>query len=182
MMCYVRFWCKRKLRTVFIIFSLNVAKSVPKKDYGYCNSLIAATTIDVDIKLIQDSVSIYDKTSYYILAWWRHQMKTFSALLAICAGNSPVTDEFLAQRPVTRSFDVFFDLRLNIPLSKQWWGWWFETVSRPLWRHCNGSFVCVWAELLLRHLLRHLYAPSQWEAKLQCNVVSHLLGAYAKWP
>ena len=23
--------------------------------------------------------------------WWRHQMKTFSALLAFCAGNSPVT-------------------------------------------------------------------------------------------
>ena len=42
-------------------------------------------------------------------------MKTFSALLAICAGNSPVTGEFLAQRPVTRSFDVFFDLRLNKP-------------------------------------------------------------------
>ena len=31
--------------------------------------------------------------------------------------------EFPAQRPVTRSFDVFFDLRLNKPLSKQWWGW-----------------------------------------------------------
>ena len=46
-------------------------------------------------------------------AWWRHQMETFSALLAICAGNSPVTGEFPAQRPVTRSFDVFFDLRLN---------------------------------------------------------------------
>ena len=41
------------------------------------------------------------------------------------------------QRPVTRSFDVFFDLRLNKPLNKQWWGWWFETLSRPLWRHCN---------------------------------------------
>ena len=40
-------------------------------------------------------------------------MKTFSALLAICAWNSPVTGEFPAQRPVTRSFDVFFDLRLN---------------------------------------------------------------------
>ena len=40
-------------------------------------------------------------------------METFSALLAICAGNSPVAGEFLAQRPVTRSFDVFFDLRLN---------------------------------------------------------------------
>ena len=46
-------------------------------------------------------------------------METFSALLAICAGNSPVTAEFLAQRPVTRSFDVFFDLLLNKRLSKQ---------------------------------------------------------------
>ena len=45
-------------------------------------------------------------------------METFSALLAICAGNSPVPDEFPAQRPVTRSFDVFFDLRLNKGLSK----------------------------------------------------------------
>ena len=45
-------------------------------------------------------------------------METFSALLAICAGNSPVTGEFPAQRPVTRSFDIFFDLRLNKRLSK----------------------------------------------------------------
>ena len=45
-------------------------------------------------------------------------METFSALLAICAGNSPVPGEFLTQRPVTRSFDVFFDLRLNKRLSK----------------------------------------------------------------
>ena len=44
-----------------------------------------------------------------------------------------------AQRPVTRSFDVFFDLRLNKRLSKQSWGWWFETPSCPLWRHCNVS-------------------------------------------
>ena len=64
-------------------------------------------------------------------------METFSALLALCAGNSPVTGEFPSQRPVTRSFDVFFDLRPNKGLSKQSWGWWFETPSRPLWRHCN---------------------------------------------
>ena len=68
---------------------------------------------------------------------WRHQMETFSALLAICAGNSPVTGEFPAQRPVTRSFEVFFDLRLNKRLSKQSFGWWFETPSRPLRRHSN---------------------------------------------
>ena len=65
-------------------------------------------------------------------------METFSALLALCARNSPVTGEFPAQRPVTRSFDVFFYLRLEKPLSKQSWGWWFETPSRSLWRHCNG--------------------------------------------
>ena len=69
--------------------------------------------------------------------WWRHQMETFSALLAICAENSPVPGEFPAQRPVTRSFDVFFDLRLNKRLSKQSRGWWFETLSHPSWRHCN---------------------------------------------
>ena len=44
---------------------------------------------------------------------------------------------FPAQRPVTRSFDVFFDLDLNKPLSKQLWGWWLETQSHSLWRHCN---------------------------------------------
>ena len=66
---------------------------------------------------------------------WRHQMETFSALLAICEGNSSVTGEFPKERPVTRSFDVFLDLRLNKRLSKQSWGWWFETPSRPWWRH-----------------------------------------------
>ena len=64
-------------------------------------------------------------------------METFSALLASCAGNSPVPGEFPAQRPVTRNFDVYFDLRLNKRLSKQSWGWWFETPLRPLWRHRN---------------------------------------------
>ena len=70
-------------------------------------------------------------------------METFSSLLALCAGNSSVTGEFPVQRPVTHSFDVFFDQRPNKLLSKQSWGWWFETPSRPLWRHCN---VCNSAE------------------------------------
>ena len=48
-----------------------------------------------------------------------------------------------AQRLVTQSFDVFFDLRLNKWLSKQWWGWWFETSSCLLWRHCNGRATVV---------------------------------------
>ena len=71
--------------------------------------------------------------------WWRHEMETFSALLAICVGNSPVPVNS-PHKPVTRSFDVFFDLRLNKRLNKQSWGWWFETLSRSSWRHCNGWY------------------------------------------
>ena len=77
--------------------------------------------------------------SVEVASWWRHQMEIFSALLAIWAGNSPATGEFPARRPVTRSFGVFFDLRLNKRLSKHSWGWWFEKPSRPLRRHCNDT-------------------------------------------
>ena len=82
-------------------------------------------------------LNVFTLSEKHRSSWWRHQMETFSALLAISARNSPVTGEFPAQRPVTRSFDVFLDLRLNKRLSKQSWGWWFETLSRPLWRHRN---------------------------------------------
>ena len=54
-----------------------------------------------------------------------------------------LTVEFPTQRPVTRSFDVFCHLHLNIPLNKQSWGWWFETRSLSLRRHCNG-FSLLW--------------------------------------
>ena len=81
---------------------------------------------------------------------WRHQMETFSALLAICAGNSPVPGEFPALRPVTQSFDIFFDMRPNKRLSKQWWAWWFETQPYPLWRHRNEMY-CDWMQLSLLH-------------------------------
>ena len=83
-------------------------------------------------------------------SWWRDQMETFSVLLATCAGNSAVPGEFPAQRPVTRSFDIFFDLHLIKRLSKQLRGWWFETLLRPLWCHSN---VCV-------HMVCHLYVGS----------------------
>ena len=78
---------------------------------------------------------------YLNVSWWRHQMELISALLALCAENSPVPGEFHAQRPVTRSFDVFFDLHPNKRLSKQWWGWWFETSPCPLRRHRNVNIV-----------------------------------------
>ena len=78
-------------------------------------------------------------------------METFSALLAICARNSLVPGEFPTRRPVTRSFDVFFDLRLNKRLSKQSWGWWFQMPSCSLWRHSNVLELClIWIRKCLK--------------------------------
>ena len=68
---------------------------------------------------------------------WRHQKETLSVLLALCDGYSPVTGEFPSQRPVTRSFGVFFDLRLSKRMSKPSRCRWFETPSRSLWRQGN---------------------------------------------
>ena len=100
---------------------------------------------------VRPQFSIYSSSNVLIYSWWRHQMETFSALLAICAGNSPVPAEFPAQRPVTRSFDVFFDLRLNNRLNKQSWGWWFERLSCPLWRQCNVEYRYVyWYQVCAR--------------------------------
>ena len=93
-------------------------------------------------------------------------METFFALLAICAGNWPVPGEFPAEMTVTRSFDVFFDLRLNKRLSKQSWGsgWWFETLSRPLWRHCNVLVQLsslVWEGPKTSMLIWYIFPPFQ---------------------
>ena len=63
-----------------------------------------------------------------------------------------------AQRPVTRSFDIFFDQRLNKRLRKQSWGWWFETLSLPLWRHCNGIIMC--ARIVGFNGIKYLYFVS----------------------
>ena len=47
-------------------------------------------------------------------------MESFAALLDLCAGNSPVTGEFPAQRPVMRSFDVSFDMSLTNASVNNW--------------------------------------------------------------
>ena len=94
-------------------------------------------------KMTQVINKIYHLTSLFVyqccwFPWWRHQIKIFSALLALCARNSPVTGEFPSHRPVSRSFDVFYDMRQNKRLSKQSRRWWFEMPSRSLWRHCDS--------------------------------------------
>ena len=65
-------------------------------------------------------------------------METFTGPLC-----GEFTGEFPNQTPLTRSYNVFFDLRVKERLSKQSWGWWLETPSCPLWRHCNVYGLCV---------------------------------------
>ena len=107
-----------------------------------------------------------------VFPWWRHQTETFSALLAICPGNSPVTGEFPAQRPVTQSVGVFFDLRLNKRLSKQPWGWWFETLSPHYdvtviifitsYSYMQCSHKCGRARTALVRFMRRALSPFVW--------------------
>ena len=93
-------------------------------------------------------ICIWQHTSTW--TWLRHQMEILSASLTLYEGNPPATGEgntpvtsgFPAQRPVTRSFDVFFDARLNKRLNKHSRCWWFETPWRSLWRQCNGFVLC----------------------------------------
>ena len=66
--------------------------------------------------------------------------------------------EFPTRRPVTRSFGVFFDLRLNKRLNKQPWGWWFDTLSWSLWRHCNGMAVITGLDIIHRNKDNHCIA------------------------
>ena len=123
MSCYNRFqccWCVKKWRMLESSFLIETFIWLV-----YSQSMLISTCWD------------------RIFPWWHHQMEKFSALLALCPGNSPVNGEFPAQRPVMRSFDASFDLRLNKLLSKQSRGWWCETPSCSLWRHCNDDHA-IW--------------------------------------
>ena len=154
--------------------------------------ILPETTIDSSLIRYRGYVTYESNIS---TSWWRHQMETFSALLAISAGNSPVPGEFHAQRPVTRSFGVFFDLRPNKRLSKQSWGWWSETPSSSLWRHRNAIhvvqqlmgkvFMTKWNKTLTLPMLKiaNYYArqtheiyqvlPCQWISKLPVSFEIH---------
>ena len=92
--------------------------------------------------------AMFDLNQLYAITWWRHEVETFSALLALGEGNSSVTSYSPSQRPVTRNFAVFFDVHQNKRLSKQLRRRWFETPSHPLWRHCN-DFSSIWFQIEL---------------------------------
>ena len=87
------------------------------------------------IRTVQLCLSLHIST---LTTWWRHQMETFSALLDLCAGNSPpVNSPHKGHWRGTLMFSLI--CALNKRLSKQSWGWWFETPTRSFGRHCNEN-------------------------------------------
>ena len=112
------------------------------------------------------------KTSSWILVWylttsqrntprqiWLNMMTSsngniFRVTGPLC-GEFTGPGEFPAQWPVTQSFDVFFDLRLNKRLSKHPWGWWFETPPWSLWRQCN-EILHFFLYCYMHHIIAHL--------------------------
>ena len=120
--------------------------------------IVIMTTADAtnhkEFAIIEFERCNHESVWHWSCPWWRHQMETFSALLAIYAGNSPVPGEFPTQRPLPRSFDVSFDLRRNKRLNKKSWGWWFDTLLRPLWRQCNvkSADYSYYSRYLPRHV------------------------------
>ena len=133
------------LRTVFKVLD---SRSL------YLNSMraiVCTTASDAIIWMWLHSLIPYGTEFYAALpiAAMQHMMTSSNGnifrVTGLLCGEFTGPGEFPAQRPVARSFDVFFDLRPNKRLSKQPWGWWFETPSWSLWRQrqCNGRLWAV---------------------------------------
>ena len=117
-------------RSFDVFFDLRLNKRLSKQSWGWLFWTLLGP--------LWRHSNVLRKIDNMMTSW---NEKKFRVTGHLC-GNSPVTGELPSQRPVTRSFDVFFDLRINKRLSKQSWGWWFGTPSRPLWRPCNDIAKC----------------------------------------
>ena len=141
MLSHQQTWCGFHIQTYILLFKITIPLCILWTGWWHLKWRRRSCNMhqhhEVWCTCIENQIGpMADDDLEATLVRWRHQMETFFALLAICAGNSPVPGEFPAQRPVTRSFIIYFDL--NKRLSKQSWGWSFETLPCPLWRHYNG--------------------------------------------
>ena len=146
----------------------------------------------------------------YDISWWRHQMETFSALLAICAGNSPVTGDFPAQRPETRNVDVFTDVHFNELLSKQieeqaskpvgWMVYFLLITFVPtqklcvniymhnyIWELLWDDFVFFGLPIVSCSMINNLILGCLWplvffKQLIWCSAISHLPGCFCSGP
>ena len=117
-------------------------QNIPIVTLLHANTEVLSTGFHFIGDLEIPSYSSLLKLTLALLHYWLNEetgMMTSSNGNIFCV-TGPLCGEFTGprwQRPVTRNFGVFFDLHLNKRLRKQSWGWWFETPSRPLWRHCD---------------------------------------------
>ena len=116
--CHVRRWLRSNWNLKYgnFVFRKCLWKCCLKTVSHFVNTLKSALCSELSLK------SGLEVAWGYPSSWWRHQMETFSALLAFCAGSSSVTGQFPSQRPVTRCFGVFFDLCLNKQSRRRWFG------------------------------------------------------------
>ena len=138
-----RFWCMfcdnsmahcpyfSKLHHMFVKYFSNIAR-IPKVNIIIAVALFLQKHTAFDIDLIWHTAKWQAYTSHDDVIKWKHFPRYWSFVRGI--HRWPVN----SQKPVTRTHDVFFDLRLNKRLSKQTLGWKFETPSRSWWRQCNG--------------------------------------------
>ena len=110
--------------------------------------------------------------SQWGISWWRHQMETFFALLALCAGISPVTGELPSQRPVPRRFEVFFYPRLNKG--------WANTREASDWRRYRAHYDVIVMCRVFSHRPRACLTICRKRAmNTICAVIVHL--EYGVW-
>ena len=154
--CIIKPFLKPKVsdKTFEVIFSRKF--SIGKRWYGNIVLVYNSNTLFcskfIKLLMISNMLSLIRWHNYNDRQNTARYHNTFESLTMMTSSNGNISrvtgplcgeftgpGEFPTQRPVTRSFVVFFDLRLNKPLSKQPWGWWFETPSWSLWRHCSAS-------------------------------------------
>ena len=94
-------------------------------------------TVFISVSVYQFDMTFYNWQGSTQQTWWRHQMRTVSALLTVCEVNLPVIGGFPSQKASYAGFDVFFDVGLNKWFKQTVESPGFETPGGPLWRHCN---------------------------------------------
>ena len=106
--------------------------------------------------------------------------KQLSALLAFCERDPPVIGGFPSWRLATRSFDVFFELRLNKRLGKQSKRRWFQTLSCSLWRYCNANDLLV-GGLVWYQKYTLCWHKEKWWASMYVIPVLSILKVHIEW-
>ena len=130
---YEQIFCYLAL-TWFVLFGELEVRQITICGASYFSGRNSWNLIAVKLILHERRIWCLELVILWSRSWWRLQMDALSVLPAFCDGNPPVTGGFALQRAVTRSFDVFFDLRLSKHLNKQSRCCWFDTPWRLL---CN---------------------------------------------